>query len=112
MEKTTKTNDEVRLDICAWGSWLRDQKAFYNASVFDPNATKYSKQTLKQGYCLEKYERKRYCNTRKMEVDQGSFTKLVFTVAGGMGGEGTAFYSLLSILVSLKKGIDKSKVAS
>ena len=47
-----------------------------------------------------------------MEVDQGSFTPLVFTVAGGIGGEGRAFYSRLATLLSLKNGIEKSKVLS
>ena len=45
-----------------------------------------------------------------MEVDQGSFTPLIFTVAGGIGGEGRAFYSGLATLLSLKNGIEKSKV--
>ena len=47
-----------------------------------------------------------------MEVDQGSFTPLIFTVAGGIGGEGRAFYSGLATLLSLKNGIEKSKVTS
>ena len=47
-----------------------------------------------------------------MEVDQGSFTPLVFTVAGGIGGEGRAFYSQLATLLLLKNGIEKSKVTS
>ena len=47
-----------------------------------------------------------------MEVDQGSFTPLVFTVAGGIGGEGRAFYSPLARLLLLKNGIEKFKVTS
>ena len=47
-----------------------------------------------------------------MEVDQGSFTPLVFTVAGGIGGECRAFYSRLATLPSLRKGTGKSKVTS
>ena len=45
-------------------------------------------------------------------MDQGSFTSLVFTVAWGIGGEGRAFYSRLATLLSLKNGIEKSKVTS
>ena len=37
-----------------------------------------------------------------MEVDQGSFTLLVFIVAGGMGGKDRAFYLRLATLLSLK----------
>ena len=43
-----------------------------------------------------------------MEVDQGSFTPSVFAVAGCMRDEVRDFYSRLS----LKKGIDKSKMIS
>ena len=61
---------------------------------------------------MNENEKKRHYHTRIMEVDQGSFTPLVFTVAGGIGGEGRAFYSQLATLMSLKNGIEKSKVTS
>ena len=44
--------------------------------------------------------------------NQGSFTPLVFTVAGVMRGEKTASYSLLATLLPLKNGIENSKVRS
>ena len=112
MRKTAKTNDEVRLDICARSFWVSGQRAFFDIRIFDPNAQRYSKQTLKQCYSMNENEKKRHYNTRIMEVDQGSFTPLVFTVAGGIGGEGRAFYSRLATLLSLKNGIEKSKVTS
>ena len=61
---------------------------------------------------MNENEKKRHYNTRIMEVDQGSFTPLVFTVAGGVGGKGRDFYSRLATLMSLKNGIEKSKVTS
>ena len=61
---------------------------------------------------MNENEKKRHYHIRIMEVDQGSFTPLVFTVAGGIGGEGRAFYSQLATLMSLKNGIEKSKVTS
>ena len=112
MRKTAKTNDEVQLDVCPRSFSVSGQKAFFDVRVFDPNAQRYSKQTLKQCFSLNENEKKRYYNTRIMEVDQGSFTPLVFTVAGGIGGEGRAFYSLLATLLSLKNGTEKSKVTS
>ena len=69
------------------------QKAFFCVRVFDSNARSYSKQTLKQCYSFSGNEKKRHYSTRKIDVNQGSFTPLVFTVAGGMRGEGKAFYS-------------------
>ena len=47
-----------------------------------------------------------------MEVDQGSFKPLVFAVAGGIGREGIVFYLRRATLLSLKNGIEKSKVTS
>ena len=34
-----------------------------------------------------KMRKKRCCNTRVLEVEKGSFTPLVFSTSGGMGGE-------------------------
>ena len=96
MRKIAKMNDEIRLAICARSFWESGQKTFFDVRFFDPIAQSYSKQTqqtLKQSYSMNKNEKKRHYNTRIMEVDQGSFTPLVFTVAGGIGGEGRAFYS-------------------
>ena len=112
MSKTAKKNYEVRLDICARSFWVSGQKAFFDVRVFDPNARRYSKQILKQCYSINENKEKRHCNTRIMEVDQGSFTPLVYTVAGGIGGQGRAFYLRLATLLSLKNGTEKSKVTS
>ena len=38
LRKTAKTNNEVRLDICANSFWVSGQKAFFDAKVSDPNA--------------------------------------------------------------------------
>ena len=98
-------NDEIRLDICARSFWESGQKAFFDVRFFDPTAQRCSKQTLKQYYSMNENEKKRHYNTRIMEVDQGSFTPLVFTVAGGIGGEGRAFYSQLATSLLLKNRI-------
>lgn len=44
-----------------------------------------------------------------MGVNRGSFTELVFTLPKGMWGKARPFYSRLTALLSLTKGIDKSK---
>ena len=80
--------------------------------VFDPNAPRYSKQTLKQCYPMNENENKRHYNTRILEVDQGGLRPLDFTGAGGIGGKGRAFYSRLATSLSLKNGTARSKVTS
>ena len=67
-----KTNDELRLDICARSFLVSVQKIFFGVRVFNPNVRRYSKQALKQSYFLNESEKKRLYNTRIMEVDQGS----------------------------------------
>ena len=52
MRKRVKTNDEVQLDLCPRGVWVIGQKAFFDIRFFDPNARRFSKQTLKQCYFL------------------------------------------------------------
>ena len=42
---------------------------------------------------MKENEKKSHYNTIIMEVDQSSFTPLVFTAAGGIGDEGRAFNS-------------------
>ena len=74
MRKTAKTNDWVQLDIFARSFWMSGQKVFFGVKIFDPNAGRYSKHTLKRCYSLNGNEKKRHYNTRIMEADQGSFT--------------------------------------
>ena len=47
-----------------------------------------------------------------MEIDQGRFTPLVFTVNGGMADECKIFYSRLASLLSIKRGVKKSPVTT
>ena len=67
------------------GEWVNGQEVFFDVRVLDPNARRYSNQTLKQCYSMDEKEKKRHCNARIMDVDQGTFTPLVFTTIGGMG---------------------------
>ena len=51
---------------------------FFEVRVFNPNSKRYLTQTIKQCYEINKNEEKHYYNERIMEVNQGSFTPLVF----------------------------------
>ena len=107
---TAKTQDDVRLDFCGRGIWIRGQRAFFDVRVFNPNAQRYLRQTLKQSFAVNEREKKHHCNRRIMEVDQGSFTPLVFTLNGGMAGECKVFYSRLAMLLS--SGVEKPQVTT
>ena len=48
-------------------------------------------------------EKKRNYNPRVTEIEQGTFTPLVFTTTGGMGDECLRYHSRLAELLSAKK---------
>ena len=103
MNKTTRTGDEAKPDICARGFWISGQRAFLDVRVFDPNTSRYTKQALSQSYALNEKEKKRNYNERILDVDNGSFTPLVFSLYGGMGRECRMFYKRLLVMLAEKR---------
>ena len=87
-------SDEARSDISARGFWIRGQRAFFDIMVFDPNAQRHQSKTLRK--CYEINEKRKKEKTRKKEntvlnVEQGTFTPVVFSATGGMGRECSMF---------------------
>ena len=85
--RSVNRSNEARLDISARGVWCRNQRAFFDVRVFNPNAPRYVNQALHKTYLTHEKEKKRKYNERVLEVENGSFTPLVFSVFGGMGQE-------------------------
>ena len=83
--------NEVRLDIRARGFSIRRQQAFLDVRVFNSKGCRYSNSSLSQCYKTNEKEKKRNYNI--MQVEQGTFRPLVFSIYGGMGRERQAFYS-------------------
>ena len=96
-----KTGDECRPGIRACGFWINGQQAFFDVRVFDPSA--YANQTMQQCFAKNEKEKKRNYNERIINVDNGSFTALIFSIHGGMARECSTFYSRLSELIANKK---------
>ena len=57
ISKTAKKIDEVQLDICARSFWVSGQKVFFDVRLFNSNASRYSKQALKQCYSINENEK-------------------------------------------------------
>ena len=93
----------MRPDIRARGFWINGQQAFFDVRVFDPSASRYANQTMQQCFAKNEKEKKRNYNDRVINVDNGSFTPLIFSIHGGMGRECNTFYSRLSELIANKK---------
>ena len=68
-----------------------------------PNADSYRDLSLKQIYRIHENEQKRKYKSRVTQIEQGTFTPLVFTTTGGMADEFQGYHSRLAELLSAKK---------
>ena len=96
------------MDIRAQGFWNRDQQAFFDIRVFDPNACGYLNKSLQQCHAMNEHEKKRLYNEWMLQVDHGTFIPLVFSIYGSMGRECNMFYSRMSQLISDRRNLSKS----
>ena len=103
---------DARLDIHARGFWEKQGSAFFDVRVCHPNAESYKDLTPQQIYRQHENEKKRQYSTRVLEVEQASFTPLVFTTTGGMAEECKRFHSRLAELIAIKKGEQYSTTLS
>ena len=101
-QRTANTSDNAPLDISARGFWTKYQMAFFDVRIFDPNATGYNAQSLKRCYINNDKEKKRQYNMRVLQVENGSFTPLVFSINGGMSREASKRYSRIAEILSEK----------
>ena len=83
--------------------WCRGNKAFFDIRIFDPNTQRHENKTLTICYELHEHEKKRDYSSRILNVEQGSFTPLVFSITGGMGRECSMFVKQLFRIISLKR---------
>ena len=112
LEREANTARDARLDIHARGVWERQRSAFFDVRVFHPNADSYRDLSPKQIYRQHENEKKRKYATRVLEIEQGTFTPLVFSTTGGMGEECQRFHRRLAELLASKKGEDYSATIS
>ena len=68
--------------------------------VFNPLAKSHFNQKLSSCYRKNENEKKRAYEERVRNVEHGTFTPLVFSVAGGMGPIATTFYKRLASLLA------------
>ena len=102
-------SQDARLVVHARGFWERQRSAFFDVRVCHPNAESYKELTPKQIYRMHENEKKRMYNQRVTDIEQGTFTPLIFTTTGGMGEECKKYHSRLAELIAIKNGLDKSK---
>ena len=77
-----------------------------------PNADSYKDLTPKQIYKKHEKEKKRQYAERVMEIEQGTFTSIVFTTTGGIADECIKYHSKLAELIKNKRGESYSSAIS
>ena len=103
LNRGANTAPDARLDVHCRGFWERQRAVFFDIRVCHPNADSYRDLTPNQVYKLHEDEKKRRYASRVLEVEQGTFTPLVFTTTGWMSDECQRYHSRLAELISTKK---------
>ena len=82
LARGTNQAPDARLDVHCRGFWERQRAAFFDIRVCHTNADSYRDLSPKQIYRIHENEKKRKYNSRVTEIEQGTFTPLVFTTTG------------------------------
>ena len=86
--------------------------AFFDARFFDPNAKRYESRSLQNCYGTNEVEKKRKYNDRIKQVENVSFTPLVFSINGGIEKEANKCYSWIAKKLAEKRDELYSMVVS
>ena len=102
--RSSNTSADARLDIRARGFWRRGQNAFFDVRVTNADSASQINSSIPS--ILRKHEeaKKREYNERVMQIEQGTFTPLVFTTTGSMGPECILFHKSLAEKLATKSG--------
>jgi len=103
LARGTNKAPNARLDVHCRGFWEHQRAAFFDTRVCHPNADSYRDLSPKQIYRIHENEKKRKYNSRVTEIEQGTFTPLVFTTTGGTADECLQYHSRIAKLLSAKK---------
>ena len=108
--RTANTDDNARLDIKARGFWRRGQTSFFDVRITHINANSNRNSTTDQVLHRSAQEKKRAYNERVMDVENGTFTPLIFGTNGAMGSECKKFHQELANQLSVKRNEPYTKV--
>jgi hypothetical protein len=106
------TSDGARVDIRARGFWRNGQSAFFDVRVTNPFSASAIKTPISKIFDNHEREKKREYNWRIMNVDNGTFTPLVYTISGNVGLECGKFYNHLCTKIANKNNEKYSDVIS
>lgn len=107
-ERTANIQKEARLDSSALGFWTPCQRVFFDVRVFNLHAQRYRRSEIKRCFQMNEREKKRQYNERVLQIENGTFTPLVFAANGAMAKECKAFYKRLADMIAEKRSISNS----
>lgn len=100
---SANVSDEARSDVRVRGFWGNDKDAFFDFRVFCPFAPTHYRRSLKAVYKSYSLEKKRAYQERISQVEDGSFTPMVLSFAGGMGPEMSIAIKFLAARIAGKE---------
>ena len=107
---STNTAERARLDVSAVGIWSPMERTFLDVRILHPNSPSYQGKSIEKLYDEHEREKKRSYNQRVIQVEQATFTPLIFSTTGGMARECTKFHKKIAELVANKTKEDYPKV--
>ena len=110
LNKGVNTAPDALLDISARGFWERQIRGRH--SSISGLVTLMQILSPKEIYRQHENEKERQYASRVMEMEQGTFTPLVFTTTGGMAKECKRCHNRLAELLAIKKGEDYTNTVS
>lgn len=96
-------------DVRVRGFWGNRRNAFFDFRVFYPFATSHFPKTLASVYRSCSGEKRREYKERVERVEDGSFTPMVMSYAGGMGPEMSIAVKYLAARIAVKERCDYSE---
>ena len=100
--KSANATDDARLDIKAKSFWTKGQTAFFDVRITHVNSSSQSGLPTEKVFRQHEMAKRREYMQRILEVENGSFTPLVFGTNGGLGEECTKFLGELAAKIAKK----------
>ena len=108
--RSANVTEGARLDISANGFWGGCyEKTFVDVRVFNPHSDTAQSTSISACYTKHEKEKKRQYECRVREIEDSSFTPLVFSMTGGMSKQATIFYKCLASLLATKRDTSYNK---
>ena len=107
--RCSSNEDEARLDVLASGFWGdKFQKTYFDVRVFNANAPSYVNTTIASCYKRHEQEKKRKYEQRVRQVEQASFTPIVYSCTGRCSTLTNTLIKRLASMLSEKHGTSYS----